>query len=202
MTSCPAMILAGGRGMRLGQRDKALCVLGGASLLQHCCTRLSTQCDPLALNANGDLERFSDFDIPVIADSTGDHFGPLAGVLAAMDWAAELGHGDVVTVAVDTPFFPHDLVAKLQAQRAPNTIALAATRDAEGRLWRHPTFGLWPTHLRDDLRAALSSGTRKVTEWADRQGATYVTFKTTPNDPFFNINTPEDLEQAEKLIRV
>lgn len=199
MSTLPAMILAGGRGVRLAARDKALCPLGDSTLLQHSLARLNPQCGPVGLNANGDLSRFSGFDLPIVADAIDGHLGPLAGVLTAMDWAADLGHADVITTAVDTPFFPHDLVERFVTERTRGKIALAGTCDADGTLWRHPTFGIWPVSLRDQLRADLLAGARKVTRWTDAQGATTIAFEAEHVDPFFNINTPEDLQQAEQI---
>lgn len=200
MTTLPAMILAGGRGVRLGTRDKALCTLGDSSLLQHSLARLNPQCGPVGLNANGDLSRFSGFDLPIVSDAIDGHWGPLAGILTAMDWAADLGHADVITTAVDTPFFPHDLVERFVTDRTRGKIALAGTCDADGTLWRHPTFGIWPVGLRDQLCADLLAGTRKVTQWTEAQGATTILFETSNFDPFFNINTPEDLQHAQRLM--
>lgn len=200
MTPIPAMILAGGRGMRLGGRDKTLCHLGDSTLLQHCLTRLKPHCTPVALNANGPSNRFAPFDVHVVPDSLEGQLGPLAGVLASMEWAAGLGHTEVITIAVDTPFFPHDLVKRFMADRVQGQVALAGTCDADGKLWRHPTFGVWPVVLRDQLRTDLLAGTRKVTQWTEAQGATTILFETSNFDPFFNINTPEDLRQAQQLI--
>ena len=186
----PAMILAGGRGLRLGTRDKALCRLGTQTLLGHGLDRLRLHCTPVALNANGDVSRFSQFDVQVVPDSLDGHLGPLAGVLAAMDWAASLGYMDVITIAVDTPFFPKNLTQRLSKERAPNTIALAATRDPQGHLWHHPTFGIWPTDLRDQLRADVLNGARKVTAWTKTQEAGRAVFDPGDFDPVFNLNTP------------
>ncbi len=194
------VILAGGQATRMGGGDKGLRVVAGRPLLAHVIDRLSLQVGGMALNANGDPARFSGFGLAVVADSLPDWPGPLAGVLAGMDWAAAQGAEAVVSVAADTPFFPRDLVARLQDAAAPSGLALAATRDAEsGKLWRHPTFGLWPVGLRDDLRAALQGGLRKVVLWTDRHGAGLAEFDTAPFDPFFNINTPQDMAVAEKL---
>jgi molybdopterin-guanine dinucleotide biosynthesis protein A len=194
------VILAGGRGMRLGGRDKALCDLGGVTLLQHCLARLKAQNGPVALSANGDLERFSDFKFPVIPDTLGMDFGPLAGILTAMDWAHTIGHTKVMTIAVDTPFFPQDLAVRLQTASNSHPITLAATRDTDDTLWPHPTFGIWQTGLRYVLRQDLQNGTRKVMTWAKAQGVGLVEFSTRPYDPFFNINTPDDLNQAHALL--
>jgi len=116
-----------------------------------------------------------------------------------MDWAARRGAHAIVTAAADTPFFPVDLVAGLQAAAGREGLALAASRDEDGRLWRHPTFGLWPVALRDDLRAALAGGLRKIVVWTDAHDAGTAEFPARPFDPFFNINTPEDIARAETL---
>ncbi|MEM0948786.1 MAG: molybdenum cofactor guanylyltransferase MobA [Pseudomonadota bacterium] len=195
----PAVVLAGGLARRMGGGDKALHDVGGATILSRVIDRLAPQAGQLALNANGDPARFAAFDLPVLADSIADYPGPLAGVLAGMDWAAALGADHIISVAADTPFFPTDLVARLTGEISDTTpIVLAATRDGE-RVIRHPTFGLWPVAFRDDLRAALEGGLRKVVLWTDRHGAATAVFGTEPIDPFFNINTPEDLARAGAL---
>lgn len=201
MTKPIGVILAGGLARRMGGGDKGRLMLGGSSLLDHVRGRLSRQVDRLVLNANGDPDRFDDMDLPIIADSIPNFAGPLAGVLAGMDWAYTQGAQHIVTVAADTPFFPEDFVAKLCAkgQDMTNPLVLAATSDA-GRLYRHPTFGLWPVSLRDDLRMALHAGLRKVVLWTDQHQGRSVEFPTCPFDPFFNVNTPQDLEQAERML--
>jgi molybdopterin-guanine dinucleotide biosynthesis protein A len=178
----------------MGGGDKGLLPLGDMTLLDHVVHRLGCQVSQLALNANGDPARFARFGLPVLGDSVAGLPGPLAGVLAGLDWAAEEGHVAIVTAAADTPFLPEDLVVRLcnAAETAGAPIALAATSSG-----RHPTFGLWPVALREDLRRALGTGTRKVMDWADRHGAATAMFPDTPVDPFFNVNTPEDLAQAQ-----
>ncbi|MCB2135706.1 MAG: molybdenum cofactor guanylyltransferase MobA [Rhodobacteraceae bacterium] len=198
-TDLPGIILAGGKATRMGGGDKGLRSVAGQRLIDHVIDRLSAQCGPLAINANGDPARFAEFGLPVLPDSLPDYPGPLAGVLAGLDWAAGLGAKAIVTVAADTPFFPRDLVAQLHAAAGPSGLALAASRDAEGKLWQHPTFGLWPVALRDDLRAALEGGLRKIVLWTERHGAGVAEFPSDPFDPFFNINTPEDIAEAEGL---
>jgi len=199
MTRPPAIILAGGRATRMGGGDKGLREVGGKRLIDRVIARITPQCGQIALNANGDASRFADLGLPVLPDSLPDHPGPLAGVLAGMDWAASIGAEAVVTVAADTPFFPRDLVARLKAAAGLSGLALAASPDESGKLWHHPTFGLWPVALRDDLREALQGGLRKVVIWTDRHGAGTATFAASPFDPFFNINTPDDIAEAEKL---
>ena len=191
------VILAGGRATRMGGGDKAMLKLGGRPMLARVVDRLGPQVAGLALNANGDAARFAGFGLPVVADSVAGYPGPLAGVLAGLDWAAGQGATHLVSAAVDTPFLPEDLVARLQraAEIGHAPIALAETADG-----LHPTFGLWPVALRDDLRLALETGTRKVAAWAEGQGAAHAAFADRPLDPFFNVNTPEDLSAAEAML--
>lgn len=202
------VILAGGQATRMGGGDKALRPLGGRRILDHVMDRLAPQVAGMALNANGDPTRF-DLDLPIIADSVAGFAGPLAGVLAGLDWAAELGAETIVTVAGDTPFYPCDLVPRLllAADGMAHPLALAATQPdgaatksmlASG-LVRHPTFGLWPVALREDLRAALEGGLRKVVLWTDTHAAQLARFPTAGFDPFFNVNTPDDLARAEAM---
>ncbi|MEM6407828.1 MAG: molybdenum cofactor guanylyltransferase MobA [Pseudomonadota bacterium] len=193
------VILAGGQSRRMGGGDKGLLDLGGRKLITHVIDRLEPQVAEIALNANGDAARF-DLGLPVIPDSIDGFAGPLAGVLAGLDWAAAQGHTHIVTAAADTPFFPCDLVPRLMLAAENGPIALAATPDPQRGLARHPTFGLWPVSLRDDLRAALQEGVRKVVQWTDRHGTALANFPAEPFDPFFNVNTPEDLARAEELL--
>jgi molybdenum cofactor guanylyltransferase len=195
------VILAGGLSRRMGGGDKCLLDLGGRPILAHVIERLLPQVDALALNANGDPERFASFGLPVLPDGVPGHPGPLAGVLAGMDWAARHGAGLLATAAADTPFFSADLVARLERARCASglPLAMAMTQAEGGGLDRHPTFGLWPTGLREDLRAALAAGTRKVVAWTGPVGCAEAVFRE-PFDPFFNVNTPQDLARAEALL--
>lgn len=196
------VILAGGQAQRMGGGDKGRLMLGGQSLLAHVIERLEPQVAGLALNANGDAARFADVNLPVLADSIEGFAGPLAGVLAGLDWAAEQGAQSIVTAAADTPFFPCDLVPRLmmEADGMVHPLVLAATPDPTRKRNRHPTFGLWPVALRDDLRAALEDGLRKVVLWSDQHGGREAMFPNEPFDPFFNVNTPDDLACAEDLL--
>jgi molybdopterin-guanine dinucleotide biosynthesis protein A len=180
----------------MGGGDKGLRALGPARIIDHVIARLGPQCAGLALNANGDAARFAEFGLPVLPDPLEGHPGPLAGVLAGLDWAAAQGADAIVTAAADTPFFPTDLVARLIAQAGPSGLCLAASPDENGVLRRHPTFGLWPVALRDDLRAALEGGLRKIVLWTDQHGAGTAEFASDAGDPFFNINTPDDIAVA------
>ena len=208
MTAPLGVILAGGQATRMGGGDKGLLMLGGQTLLGRVTDRLAPQVSGMALNANGDTVRFADLGLPVLPDSIAGFPGPLAGVLAGLDWAASQGADHIVTVAADTPFFPADLVARLTAaaQGQTHPLVLAATKgDAQTKsksrsgLIRHPTFGLWPVALRDDLRAALQDGLKKVVLWTDRHDGRLAEFPVAGVDPFFNVNTPDDLVQAEAL---
>ncbi|MGR3760489.1 molybdenum cofactor guanylyltransferase MobA [Roseobacteraceae bacterium NS-SX3] len=211
MTQPLGVILAGGLATRMGGGDKGLLQVCGQSLLSRVIARLQPQVAGLALNANGDPARFGEFGLPVIADSIEGYAGPLAGVLAGLDWAAGQGAEAIVTAAADTPFFPRDLVERLMAAAAgqahPLVLATTPRTGAElksggrSKVNRHPTFGLWPVALRDDLRAALNGGLRKVVLWTDRHGGREALFEAEPFDPFFNVNTPEDLSRAEALLK-
>lgn len=201
MVEFPGIILAGGKATRMGGGDKGLRVVAGQRLMDRVITRLSAQCAPLAINANGDPARLAEFGLPILPDSLPDHPGPLAGVLAGMDWAASLGASAIITAAADTPFFPLDLASKLQENAGPSGLCLAASPDETGRMQRQPTFGLWPVALRDDLRQALQGGLRKIVIWTQRHDAGLACFDSLPFDPFFNVNTPDDIEAAETLLR-
>ena len=197
------VILAGGLARRMGGGDKSLLSLGASSrVLDQVIARLGEQVDQMVLNANGDSARFDEFGLPVVADSLDGFLGPLAGVLAGLDYAAEHGFDHIVSVAADTPFFPADLVSALgsASSHMDVPIALAATKIEGGKIVRHPTFGLWPVALREDLRSALQDGLRKVVLWTDQHGAETHVFESGDIDPFFNINTPEDLELANKMM--
>jgi len=199
VTEVAGVILAGGKATRMGGGDKGLLRVRDLRLIDHVIARLAPQCARLAINANGDPARFAEFRLPVLPDSLPEYPGPLAGVLAGLDWAAERGHDAIVTAAADTPFFPRDLVARLRAAAGPEGLALAGALDETGKLWRHPTFGLWPVALREDLRDALKGGLRKIVLWTDMHQAGLAEFPTGPFDPFFNVNTPEDIARAEHL---
>lgn len=209
MTLPLGVILAGGQATRMGGGDKGLLSLGDRTILDHVIARLGPQVGDLALNANGDPARFAATGLPVLQDPLPGYPGPLVGVLAGLDWAASHGAQAIVTVAADTPFFPRDLVGRLQdaTQDMAAPLALAATPRGAGErtksmsssgLVRHPTFGLWPVALRHDLRDALENGLRKVVLWTEKHDGREVVFDT-GNEPFFNVNTPEDLTRAQQM---
>ena len=195
------LLLAGGQSRRMGGGDKALRLLGGITLLERVIGRLRPQVDTLVLNANGDPGRFAKFGLPVVPDSAPDFAGPLAGVLAGLDWAASQRPDCpyVVSVATDAPFLPVDLVARL-AEGLDDAHADLACAASDGRA--HPVFGLWPVRLREDLRrAVIKEGIRKVDLWTARHKLATVPFADQPVDPFFNANRPEDFAAAEALLK-
>jgi molybdopterin-guanine dinucleotide biosynthesis protein A len=197
------VILAGGLARRMGGGDKALLLLGGEPLLARVIARLRPQVEEIVLNANGDPARFARFGLPVVPDTVKGFAGPLAGVLAGMRWAAARGHTHVASAAGDTPFFPADLVARLAeaAGTGGQPIAMAATNDPERGLSEHPTFALWPVDLADDLEQALIHGQmRKIIVWSSRHGCARAVFDEDGGFPFFNVNTPEDMVAAERIL--
>jgi molybdopterin-guanine dinucleotide biosynthesis protein A len=194
------LLLAGGLSRRMGGGDKTLRLLGGRTILDHILERVRPQVGPLVLNANGDPARFAGTGLPVASDVVPDYAGPLAGVLTGLDWAAEHAPAArwVATFATDAPFQPVDLVERLQAAVEREGADMACARSA-GR--EHPVFGLWPVHLRHDLRRAMvEDQIRKVDVWTARYRLAVADFDTDPVDPFFNTNRPEDLAEAERLL--
>lgn len=198
MTTEPvAVVLAGGLARRMGGGDKALRVLGGRALLEHVLDRVRPQVGAVALSANGDPARFAPWGLPVLADPLPGNLGPLAGVLAGMRWAAALGAADVLSVPADTPFLPADLMARLAAARRAAGVPIACAASL-GRT--HPVVALWSAALADALAAALRDGMRAVDRWAGAQGVTVASFEAAGGDPFFNVNSPGDLAEAEALL--
>ena len=197
------LLLAGGQSRRMGGGDKALRPLGGQTLLDHVIDRVRPQVAVLVVNANGDPARFARFGLPVVPDSIADFAGPLAGILAGLDWTAA-NRPDcrlVASVATDAPFLPADLVARLAAAMAAAGADLACAASGGQP---HPVIGLWPVRLREALRqAVLAEGIRKVDVWTARYNLATVPFsdETLGVDPFFNANRPEDLDRAAALMR-
>ena len=198
-TEVVGAILAGGLARRMGGGDKGLVRVGGAPILGHVIERLAPQVDAVMLNANGDPTRFADFGLPVLADSIQGYPGPLAGVLAGLEWTAANRRQArfVVTAAGDTPFLPRNLVALLvgaaEGERADMAVAASGGRS-------HPVFALWPVALAEPLRRAIvGEEIRKVDTFTARYRVATAMFDDQPIDPFFNINTPEDLAEAERL---
>jgi molybdenum cofactor guanylyltransferase len=207
LTSLPhpltlGLVLAGGLARRMGGGDKALIAVGGVAILDRVLGFLRPACREIILNANGDPARFARYGLPVIPDSVPDFAGPLAGILAGLDWAA--AHRPdlawVVSVPGDCPFLPHDLVTRLHEARQQAGLPLACARSGD---WRHPVVALWPVALREDLRHALvKEDLRKIEVWTARHGVAIADWPAKPVDPFFNVNTPEDAAEAERLARL
>jgi molybdenum cofactor guanylyltransferase len=195
----PGVLLAGGLARRMGGGDKPMRTIAGRTILDRVIARLNPQCNGLILNANGDPTRFAAFGLPVVADGVADFPGPLAGILAALDWAAA-NRPDVklvLSAAGDCPFLPRDLVSRLHGALEAEKAELAvAASDGQS----HPVIGLWSVALRDQLRHALVvEDIRKIDRWTARYKLATVTWPTSPLDPFFNANTMDDIAEAERL---
>jgi molybdenum cofactor guanylyltransferase len=198
----PGVVLAGGLARRMGGGDKPLREIGGRTILARVIARLEPQCECLVINANGDPRRFASFGLPVVADGVEDYPGPLAGILAALDWAAvnRPNAAWILSAPGDCPFLPRDLAARLShcliADKAE--LAVAASQGQS-----HPVVGLWSVALRDALREALVvEGVRKVHLWTARYRLATVAWPAEPLDPFFNANTVDDLAEAERLAAI
>jgi molybdopterin-guanine dinucleotide biosynthesis protein A len=202
MTTEPAtygLVLAGGLARRMGGGDKGLIRIGRETILERALARIDPQCAGIVINANGDPARFAPFGLPVVADDIAGFAGPLAGILAGLDWLAAnaAAIGWLASVPGDCPFLPRDLVPRLHAARAAAGVPLACARSGE---WRHPVVGLWPVELRADLRHAVGAeGLRKIEVWTARHGVALAEWPAEPVDPFFNVNTPEDAAQAQRF---
>jgi molybdopterin-guanine dinucleotide biosynthesis protein A len=193
------LILAGGLARRMGGGDKALLRIGGVTILERVLDRLRPQCSGIIINANGDPARFAPTGFAVVADDVPGFAGPLAGVLAGLDWAAAHAPGVawIASVPGDCPFLPRDLLGRLHAARTEADVPLACAKSGD---WRHPVVGLWPVALRQDLRHALVvESLRKIEIWTARHGVALAEWADTPVDPFFNVNTPEDAARAEQI---
>jgi molybdenum cofactor guanylyltransferase len=199
LSATPGVILAGGLARRMGGGDKPLREIGGRPILARVIARLAPQCECLLLSANGDPQRFARFGLPVIADGVENYPGPLAGILAALDWAAANRSTAqwIVSAPGDCPFLPRDLVARLREALDTQGAELAVAASL-GR--SHPVIALWSVALREALRQALVvEGLRKVGAWTGRYRVATVDWPAEPFDPFFNANTIDDLAEAERL---
>lgn len=203
MDNTPAsygLVLAGGLARRMGGGDKALIRIGATTILDRVLERLSSSCAGVVLNANGDPARFARFGLPVVPDDVAGFAGPLAGILAGLTWVAQHRPSVewVVSAPGDCPFLPRDLVSRLHAARLAAGTPLACAQSGD---WRHPVAGLWPVALRGDLRRALvEEGLRKIEIWTGRHGVALARWPAEPVDPFFNVNTPDDVREAERLV--
>ncbi|KRR26954.1 molybdenum cofactor guanylyltransferase [Bradyrhizobium lablabi] len=198
-TRIPGVLLAGGLARRMGGGDKPMRTIAGRTILDRVITRLAPQCDGLILNANGDPARFAAFGLPVIADGVADFPGPLAGILAALDWMAanrpEVAL--VLSAAADCPFLPRDLASRLHQALIDENAQLAVAASGGQS---HPVIGLWSVALRDELRHALVvEDIRKIDRWTARYKLATVSWPTEPLDPFFNANTVDDIAEADRL---
>ena len=194
------ILLAGGLSRRMGGGDKNLLKLLGKSILWHVVERTKPQVDTLILNANGDLNRFSEFGLPVVSDVIDGYAGPLAGILTGLEWACENMPTCqwVVTFATDAPFIPKNLVAKLLHSIEVEGVDMACAISNDRT---HPPFALWPVGLKDQLRAAIvDEEMRKIDLWTARYKISHVPFLVDGIDPFFNINKPDNLEEAERFL--
>ena len=193
------VLLAGGLARRMGGGDKPMRAIGGRTILDRVIARLRPQCSDLILNANGDPARFAAFGLPVVPDSVADFPGPLAGILAGLDWVAA-NRPDaawMLSAAGDCPFLPRDLVARLTAARATEGAELGVAASGGQS---HPVIGLWKVALREELRHALTvEDIRRIDRFTARYPLATVSWPITPVDPFFNANTAEDLAEAERL---
>ena len=194
------LILAGGLSRRMGGGDKPLIQVEGQSLLDRTIDRLRPQVGPMILNANGDPSRLAEFTLPVVPDAIQGYAGPLVGILTGLEWLTDhsLGVEWMVSVAADTPLFPENLVERLlaavKAENADLAVAYTGKRS-------HPVFALWPTRLAAELRAAVvGEDIRKIEAWTDRYKVARVDWPTVPIDPFFNVNTPEDVVRLRMIL--
>lgn len=200
MTATLGLVLAGGQARRMGGGDKALLRIGKSTILDRTLFHLTPQCADTIINANGDPARFAFTGLTVIADDVAGFAGPLAGILAGLDWCA--AHRPdlqwIISVPGDCPFLPADLVTRLHAAREAENQLLACARSGE---WRHPVVGLWRVDLRHDLRHALvDEDLRKIEVWTARHGIAIADWPDKPVDPFFNVNTPEDVAKANAVV--
>ena len=196
MSSIPALILAGGLARRMGGGDKARRPLAGRPVLDHILARLAPQAAPVLLNVNGDPARFAGYGLEILPDPVAGHPGPLAGVLAGLEWARTAGHDWILTVPGDAPFLPLDLASRLREACAAAG-AMLACASSGGRT--HPVAAIWSAALAQPLRGALDAGRFKVGGFTAEQGAAVADWPVDPADPFMNINTPDDLMAAERL---
>ena len=202
------VVLAGGLATRMGGVDKGKLSLGPQkTILDEVLKRLMPQVEATVINANGEPSRFDQYQLPVVVDSMAGFQGPLAGVLAGLEYAQDHEFQWVCSVAADTPFFPTDLVSCFmrKAKKEKSPIVLASSYNALKSRWmRQPTFGLWHIKMMDQLRQALKEGIRKIVVWTDAVGGVEAQFihDQSQLDPFFNVNTPDDLATAQRDLAI
>jgi molybdopterin-guanine dinucleotide biosynthesis protein A len=194
------ILLAGGLARRMGGGDKGLKTIGGQSILARIIATMTPQCAGLLVNANGEAERLASLGFPVVPDDVPGFAGPLAGILAGLDWIAahqpDCGHA--ISIPTDTPLLPDDLVARLQKARLKENADIACATSGGST---HPVIALWPVALRRDLRHALvDEDIRKIDRFTQRWKMAYADWPVEPYDPFFNANEPRDIEAAERIL--
>ena len=199
----PTVILSGGQSTRMYRNDKAFLSISNQTLLEIVVDRLKRQTQEVAINTNSNSPRYAQHSLPILKDQIGGFLGPLAGIFTAMKWANDLGYKKVATVAVDTPLFPKNLLKELYKKMEENNsdiVFAASLKNHKERKHLHPVFGLWKTYLHDDLRKELERGVRKVTLWSAKHKTSSVCFANDLIDPFFNINTPEDIKLFKEYL--
>ena len=200
----PTVILSGGQSRRMDRNDKAFLSISDQNLLEIVVDRLQRQTQHIAINTNSKNPKYVQHGLPILKDQIGGFLGPLAGILTAMSWASDIGYKKVATVAVDTPLFPKNLLSELckKMKASKSDIVFAASvSDHKQKKVLHPVFGLWKTYLFEDLSQELEKGIRKVTGWSERHKASSVCFSDERIDPFFNINTPQDVILLKEYLR-
>ncbi|MDP1700820.1 MAG: molybdenum cofactor guanylyltransferase MobA [Aestuariivirga sp.] len=189
-------IIAGGRSSRMGGREKAFLELASKPVILHVIEQFEPQVDQLVINANGEPARFSEFGLDVVPDVLTSLTTPLAGLHAALKFTKSVEADVLVTVPSDTPFLPFNLVSKLMAKAVVRGAAIAASGDQV-----HYIIGAWKTELLDDLESAIARDNLfRVKDWAHRATAQKVEWPIKSHDPFFNVNAPEDLRNAEQIL--
>ena len=200
----PAVILSGGKSRRMDGNDKALIPIGDQTLLEIIVKRLERQTTKIAINTNSNSHNYTSLGLPILNDEIKGFLGPLAGVFTAMKWAKNIGYEEVATVAVDTPMFPENLLKKLyQEMKVSNSDVIFASSVAKNEYKKalQPVFGLWKTNLLNDLKSEIEKGVRKVTLWSAKHKASTVCFSHELIDPFFNVNTPDDILLLKEYLK-
>ena len=199
----PSVILAGGQSRRMDRKDKSFLKVGGKTLLDMTIERLQLQSKRMAINTNSYSSKYKRYGLPILHDQVGEFFGPLAGILTAMKRAQDIGYEKVITVAVDTPLFPENLLEELYQKMDTSNSDIVFAASSVGQKQKkvlHPVFGLWKTCLCDDLSKELERGVRKVTLWSKRHKSSSVCFAKELIDPFFNVNTPGDIKLFKEYL--
>ncbi len=197
----PCVILAGGKGRRMGGKEKALIRLLDRPLLSYVLEKVSGKVAPIALNINTNFDDFQKFGYKIIKDPIKGHLGPLAGILASLNWAKEINQDWVLTLPCDTPFLPKNLVQSMvEAKNKTPEVDLVV---AKSRGFNHPVIALWKSDINNKLQNALNEGVRKIDIFTAQLKIAYVDFDNIQNsdfDPFTNLNAPPDLILAQQIL--